>query len=44
MHLVNDGKFPNNSPVEVCYPRTEQQEHGDRAAGSVPPTVFPASG
>ena len=28
----NDGRFPDDSRVEVCYPRTRQEEHGDRAA------------
>ncbi len=28
----NDGRFPDDSPVEVRYPRTRQEEHGDRAA------------
>ena len=32
MHQVNDGKFPDNSPVEIRFPRTEQQELGDRSA------------
>ena len=32
MHQVDDGKFPDDSPVEIRYPRTEQQEHGDRSA------------
>ena len=26
----NDGKFPDESPVEVRYPRSKQEEHGDR--------------
>ena len=26
----NDGKFPDESPVEVRYPRSQQEEHGDR--------------
>ena len=26
----NDGKFPDESPVEVRYPRSEQEEQGDR--------------
>jgi hypothetical protein len=28
----NDGRFPDNSPVEVRYPRSKQEEQGDRAA------------
>jgi hypothetical protein len=32
MHQVNDGKFPNNSPVEVRFPRSKEQEQGDRSA------------
>jgi hypothetical protein len=27
----NDGRFPDDSPVEVRYPRTRQEELGDRA-------------
>jgi hypothetical protein len=26
----NDGKFPDESPVEVRYPRAKQEEQGDR--------------
>jgi hypothetical protein len=26
----NDGRFPDQSPVEVRYPRAKQEEHGDR--------------
>ncbi len=26
----NDGKFPDESSVEVRYPRSKQEEHGDR--------------
>ena len=26
----NDGKFPDESPVEVRYPRSRQEEHGGR--------------
>src|SRR5260370_42581585 len=26
----NDGKFPDESPVEVRYPRSRQEEQGDR--------------
>jgi hypothetical protein len=28
----NDGRFPGDSRVEVRYPRTGQEEHGDRSA------------
>jgi hypothetical protein len=28
----NDGRFPDDSRVEVRYPRTRREEHGDRAA------------
>jgi hypothetical protein len=28
----NDGRFPDESRVEVRYPRSRQEEHGDRAA------------
>jgi len=27
---VNDGKFPDESPVEVRYPRSKQEEQADR--------------
>jgi hypothetical protein len=26
----NDGRFPDESPVEVRYPRSKQEENGDR--------------
>jgi hypothetical protein len=26
----NDGRFPDESPVEVRYPGSKQEEHGDR--------------
>jgi len=26
----NDGKFPDESPVEIRYPRSKQEEQGDR--------------
>jgi hypothetical protein len=26
----NDGKFPDESPVEVRYPRSKQEKQGDR--------------
>jgi hypothetical protein len=28
----NDGRFPDNSLVEIRYPRTRQEELGDRSA------------
>ena len=28
----NDGRFPDDSPVEVRYPRTPQEELCDRSA------------
>jgi hypothetical protein len=28
----NDGRFPDDSPVEVRYPRSNQEEDGDREA------------
>jgi hypothetical protein len=28
----NDGRFPDESRVEVRFPRTRQEEHGDRGA------------
>ena len=28
----NDGRFPDDSPVEVRYPRNKQEEQGDRSA------------
>jgi len=28
----NDGRFPDDSLVEIRYPRTKQEEHGDRLA------------
>jgi hypothetical protein len=31
MHQVNDGRFRDDSPVEIRFPRTKQQERGDRA-------------
>ena len=30
MYEDNDGKFPDESPVEVRYPRSKQEEQGDR--------------
>jgi hypothetical protein len=27
----NDGRFPEDSPVAVCYPRSKQEERGDRS-------------
>jgi len=37
----NDGRFPGESPVEVRYPRSKQEERGDRfrwqwLPGSIP--------
>jgi hypothetical protein len=31
MDQVNDGRFPDDSPAEVRYPRTKQEEQGDRS-------------
>ncbi len=28
----NDGRFPDDSPVEIRYPRSKQEENGDRSA------------
>jgi hypothetical protein len=28
----NDGRFPDDSPVEVRYPRSQQEKDGDRSA------------
>jgi len=33
----NDGRFPDYSRVEVRYPRSKQEEHGDRSAWPWPP-------
>ncbi len=33
----NDGSFPDDSPVEIRYPRSRQEEHGDRSAWPWPP-------
>jgi hypothetical protein len=30
----NDGKFPDESPVEVRYPRSKREEQGDRLGGA----------
>jgi hypothetical protein len=27
----NDGRFPDESPVEIRYPRSKQEERGDRS-------------
>ena len=27
----NDGGFPDESPVEIRYPRSNQEERGDRS-------------
>ncbi len=32
MDQVNDGRFPDDSPVEVRYPRNLREEQGDRSA------------
>jgi len=32
MDQVNDGRFPVDSPVEVRYPRSKQEENGERSA------------
>jgi hypothetical protein len=32
MDQDNDGRFPADSPVEVRYPRSKQEENGDRSA------------
>jgi hypothetical protein len=32
MNDDNDGRFPGDSAVEVRYPRTRQEQAGDRAA------------
>jgi hypothetical protein len=37
MDQVNDGRFPDDSPVEVRYPRTKQQEQGNRSVWPWPP-------
>jgi hypothetical protein len=42
----NDGKFPDESPVEVRYPRSKQEEQADRDTwpwlpGSIVETVRP---
>jgi hypothetical protein len=29
----NDSRFPDESPVEVRYPRSKQEEQGDASAG-----------
>ena len=31
----NDGRFPDDSAVEVCYPRSKQEEQGDRSVVAV---------
>lgn len=28
----NDGRFPDETPVEIRYPRSKQEEQGDREA------------
>jgi hypothetical protein len=32
MTYANDGQWPDESPVLVRFPRTEQEKNGDRAA------------
>ena len=32
MDQDNDGRFPDDSPVEIRYPRTSREEQGDRSA------------
>jgi hypothetical protein len=32
MDQDNDGRFPDDSPVEVRYPQTRHEEQGDRSA------------
>ena len=32
MYEDNDGRFPDDSAVEVRYPRNKQEEQGDRSA------------
>ncbi len=32
----NDGRYPDESPVEVRYPRSKQEAQGDRAQWSWP--------
>jgi hypothetical protein len=27
----NDGRFPDENPVEIRYPRSKQEEQGDRS-------------
>jgi hypothetical protein len=31
MDQDNDGRFPDDSPVEIRYPRTRREEQGDRS-------------
>jgi hypothetical protein len=33
----NDGRYPDKSPIEVRYPRSKQEERGDRSRW--PPAV-----
>jgi len=41
----NDGRFPNDSPVEIRYPRSRQEEHGDRSAWPwLPATILEQCG
>jgi len=39
----NDGCFPDQSPVEVRYPRSKQEERGDRSRWPWPPGRFYSS-
>jgi hypothetical protein len=32
MDQGNDGRFPDDSPVEIRYPQTRNEEQGDRSA------------
>jgi hypothetical protein len=36
----NDGRFPDDSRVEVRYPRTRQEEHGDRSTWPWLPAII----
>jgi hypothetical protein len=41
----NDGKFPDESPVEVRYPRSKQEEQGERERWSwLPGTIVEQCG
>jgi hypothetical protein len=44
-HQDNDGRFPDESAVEVRYPRSKQEEHGDRERWSwLPGTIIEQCG